>query len=68
MGTTKSDVASETKPADREWSQDETDEECCDEEDYLSAECGRWNNGSLTQHCRIAGSEWCDWNCPIGLR
>lgn len=62
MGTTKSDVAPEPKP-------DEIDEEMfCDEEQDLSAECGRWNNGSLTRQCRLAGSEWCDWDCPIGTR
>lgn len=29
-------------------------------------ECGRWNNGRLMPHCRKAGSEECDWECPYG--
>lgn len=55
--------------AQRAWTQDEIDEEMfCDddEEDDQSAECGRWNGGYLTRQCRLAGSEWCDWDCPIG--
>lgn len=35
-----------------------------DEEDR-EADCGRWDNGALTRHCRLAGSEWCDWECPL---
>ena len=29
-------------------------------------ECGRWNNGRLMSyyHCRQAGTEFCDWECP----
>jgi hypothetical protein len=48
---------------------DEIDEQMFDDEDEddQSAECGRWNNGSLTQQCRLAGTEWCDWDCPIGI-
>lgn len=56
-----------TDPADRQWEQDEIDEEMlCNEDDDMSAECGRWNGGHLTQQCRLAGTEWCDWGCPIG--
>lgn len=47
---------------DNEMLSDEVD----DGEDDLSAECGRWNNGYLTGQCRLAGSEWCDWDCPVG--
>lgn len=59
--------ANENKP-EREWTQDEIDEEMfCDDEDGDDAyeACGRWNNGSLTRQCRLAGSEWCDWDCPL---
>jgi hypothetical protein len=38
-----------------------------DEEDDLESECGRWDNGRLVFQCRLVGSEWCDWECPIGL-
>lgn len=52
------------------WTQDQIDEmllsEIDDGEDDPSAECGRWNGGHLTGQCRLAGSEWCDWDCPIG--
>lgn len=27
-------------------------------------ECGRWLNGRLDLQCRLAGTEWCDWECP----
>lgn len=30
-------------------------------------DCGRWSNGELKQRCTKAGSEECDWICPIGL-
>lgn len=40
-------------------------EEAVDEED--EAECGRWTNARLQFQCRLAGTEWCDWDCPIGL-
>lgn len=33
-------------------------------------DCGRWDQnapGGLTKHCRLAGTEWCDWECPIGM-
>jgi hypothetical protein len=38
-----------------------------DEEDR-EADCGRWNNGKLMRSCRLAGTEWCDWECPIGTQ
>lgn len=41
---------------------DDGDDEDGDD-DYEA--CGRWNNGHLTQQCRLAGSEWCDWDCPL---
>lgn len=34
-----------------------------DEEDY-GGECGRWHNGRLRQECSMAGTEFCDWDCP----
>ena len=27
-------------------------------------ECGRWQNGRLARGCSLAGTEWCDWDCP----
>lgn len=40
-----------------------TDEEMAEEE------CGRWHNGKLDRHCTKAGSEECDWICPLnGVR
>lgn len=30
-------------------------------------DCGRWDNGRLISQCRLAGTEWCDWDCPIGV-
>lgn len=42
-----------------------------DDDSYVEiddeAECGRWNNGRLGPQCRLAGTEWCDWDCPIGI-
>ena len=35
---------------------------------FTDAECGRWVNGKLSDQCRLAGSEECDWECPIGWR
>jgi hypothetical protein len=37
------------------------------EDDDAAEECGRWHNGKLSPQCRKAGSEECDWVCPIGL-
>lgn len=56
-----------------EWPQDRIDDEMLsdddgfEDEDDNSAECGRWDNGRLVHQCRLAGTEWCDWDCPIGL-
>lgn len=27
-------------------------------------ECGRWDNGKLGGSCSLAGTEWCDFECP----
>lgn len=37
--------------------------EDCDCE--AEANCGRWNNGQLMPHCTKAGSEECDFECPL---
>ena len=39
-----------------------------DEADFGFGEddCGRWLNGKLSDQCRLAGTEDCDWECPIG--
>ncbi|TCQ82590.1 hypothetical protein EDF68_101981 [Ochrobactrum sp. BH3] len=31
-------------------------------------DCGRWRNGKLTFHCTMAGTEFCDWECPYSRR
>lgn len=45
--------------------------ECLDDDlngaddDYDPAEeCGRWQNGRLARGCSLAGTEFCDWDCP----
>lgn len=38
-----------------------------DEDIELGEDCGRWRNGRLSLQCSKAGSEECDWICPIGL-
>jgi hypothetical protein len=43
------------------------DDESNDEESDGEEDCGRWSNGLLSAQCRKAGSEECDWECPIGL-
>jgi len=35
-----------------------------DDADDPEAVCGRWDNGHLTFGCSMAGTEFCDWNCP----
>ncbi len=59
--------------AGREWTQDEidaamgdcdNDEEVSDEEMAME-ECGRWRNARLNRYCTKAGSEECDWICPL---
>jgi hypothetical protein len=55
----------------RQWTQDEIDHdnEYEEDEEYDDSEdCGRWINGRLSPQCRLAGTEWCDWECPIGCR
>ena len=39
-----------------------------DEEEYWEGEeCGRWQNGALVTQCLNAGTEFCDFDCPIGI-
>lgn len=50
------------------WNEDEADD------DYDEGmDCGRWDqnakNGMLPRGlCRLAGTEWCDWECPHSRR
>jgi hypothetical protein len=54
--------------SDRDWGGEEWERDHEDEEEYDdSEECGRWRNGKLVTQCESAGTEWCDWICPIGL-
>lgn len=39
-------------------------EELSDEE-MAEEECGRWRNGKLDKYCTKAGSEECEWICPL---
>lgn len=48
-----------------EWQREFDDHEEDDNDGW--DECGRWDNGTLTMQCSKAGSEECDWHCPIGL-
>jgi hypothetical protein len=58
----------------RKWTQEEIDAQMLDHDDEIDAstdddydpgeECGRWADGRLTNHCVLAGTEWCDWECP----
>lgn len=32
---------------------------------FTEADCGRWNNGVLTDSCSLLGSEDCDWGRPL---
>lgn len=41
------------------------DDDDDDTDDDAGDECGRWVNGRLGQHCRLAGTEFCDWHCPL---
>jgi hypothetical protein len=37
-----------------------------DEEEDCDLDCGRWDNGRLTNHCSLAGTEFCDFECFHG--
>lgn len=56
--------------ANREWTQDEIDDQMIDDDEcdvpgFCEDDCGRWINGKLGPHCRLAGTEDCDWECPF---
>lgn len=66
------DVPPKPAPASNDnaaWSQEQIDYEMLSheqEEEYDESEdCGRWNGGGLSKQCRLAGTEWCDWCCPL---
>lgn len=44
---------------------DDDDDDPVDDSDP-GEECGRWINGRLDRSCRLAGTEFCDWECPHG--
>lgn len=35
------------------------------EDESPGDECGRWSNGRLTRSCSLAGTEFCDFECPF---
>lgn len=43
---------------------DEYEDEFFEEEDDRGADCGRWINSSLGHWCAMAGTEFCDFECP----
>jgi len=46
---------------------DEIDEAAFDDEDDPGQDCGRWDQnakGGMSHQCRLAGTEFCDWDCP----
>lgn len=47
---------------------DDFDADEAEEEGFTEADCGRWLDGRLSDQCRLAGTEDCDWECPIGYR
>lgn len=50
-------------PSDAADFDDDPHEYDLDEEDEF--ECGAWFNGKFDYyHCRLAGTEDCDWECP----
>lgn len=34
------------------------------EDEVSGTECGRWRNGRLDGYCLLAGTEYCDFDCP----
>jgi hypothetical protein len=38
------------------------DDPSIDDEDDMLENCGMWPDGT----CSLAGTEWCDWDCPLG--
>lgn len=55
-------------PTDEEWAFEDDDSEDDDFGKFTEEDCGRWRNGVLSDQCLLAGSEDCDWECPIGYR
>ena len=53
------------EPFDYEPWDDEGDGE--EFEQWPGEECGRWRNGKLVSvyYCLQAGTEFCDWDCPL---
>jgi hypothetical protein len=37
------------------------------EPEDVSTNCGRWDNGRLGKWCVLAGTEFCDWDCPYSI-
>ena len=44
--------------------EDPPDEDEYDDDYDPGEECGRWINSRLTRNCRLAGTEFCDFECP----
>lgn len=75
VGMTECDVpepapasSNDNEPQVAQFSQEQIDDEMLDDDEAAGSEdCGRWDNGRLSLQCSKAGSEECDWHCPIGL-
>jgi hypothetical protein len=43
------------------------EDDYCDDERDPGEECGRWDQnakGGMSPYCRLAGTEFCDFDCP----
>jgi hypothetical protein len=50
---------------DHDWTNYDDFDDAGDEDDFdPGEECGRWLNGNLDRWCRLAGTEFCDFECP----
>ena len=43
---------------------DALDDDTYEDNEDPGADCGRWSNGRLGRHCALAGTEFCDFECP----
>jgi len=46
---------------------DDLEDDDDDELGFTEDDCGRWVNSKLSDQCRLAGTEDCDWECPVRL-
>jgi hypothetical protein len=55
-----------------DWTQDRIDQEMAGDNQHNhedGADCGGFNNGKFSYYdCRLAGTEYCDWECPYSRK